>query len=141
MNQGVAISSNANGDVRPGGGGINLDLKACAGATAYLGAMANSDGSGENCGISCYGTGRLEIRSNLDTYIQTANDYGIILATKVIETYKYGTTDLVHGIDGYCKIGNGCIGFANGICVYLGTKEADCKATVGTSGPLFTIAV
>lgn len=130
MTGGVAISSSANGEVKPATG--NLDLKACAGYTAYLGCMRNSDGSDEISGITVENTG-ITIRTE-----QQAS--GIVLATGRLKTWKYNTTETVQGIDGYIKIGSsGYIGFANGLCVYAGTSESECKNTTNTSTPVLVI--
>ena len=56
----------------------------------------------------------------------------------MIKTYKYGTTTLVQGRDGYVKIGGYFLGFANVICVYIGDSESEAKSNVGTSGPIWT---
>lgn len=138
MNAGVAISASADGFVTPGGGGKNLDLKACSGNTAYLGAMLNADGTGELAAVTCKGTGELHLKSTLATDIEVGGEYALNLKTKTLTTYKYGTTTLVQGCDGYCKIGSGYLGFANGILVYIGTSENDCKSNTGTTGPIFT---
>lgn len=138
MNAGVAISASADGSVTPGGSGKNLDLKACSGNTAYLGAMSGADGTGELAAVTCKGTGGLSLKSTLATDIEVSGEYALNLKTKTLKTYKYGTTTLVQGRDGYCKIGSGYLGFANGILVYIGTSESDCKTNTGTTGPVFT---
>ena len=134
MNQGVAISSSANGQVKPATG--NLDLKACAGHTAYIGCMRETDGSDEISGITVENTG-ITIRTE-----QQAS--GIVLATGRLKTWKYNTTETVQGIDGYIKIGlsgyiSGYIGFANGLCVYAGINESECKNATNTSDPVLVI--
>ncbi len=48
---GVVISSN--GGVTSNFPSANLDIKACSGATAYIGCMANADGTSEKSGVSC----------------------------------------------------------------------------------------
>ena len=135
MTAGVGISSSSDGSVKAASG--NLDLKACSGHSAYLGAMSTVTGTGELAGVTCGGTGTLSLKSTLDTNITTAGEHAINLCTKTINTYKYGTTTLVQAIDGFCQVGNGYLGFANGICVYAGTSLTECKNKVGTSSPIF----
>ena len=50
-NKGAVIASSSNGSVYAGSG--NLDLKACSGHNAYLGCMANSNGTNEKSGVIC----------------------------------------------------------------------------------------
>lgn len=57
---GIGLTSNSNGNVSAPS--VNLDLKACSGAKAYLGSMINADGTGERSGITC-SNGILEFRS------------------------------------------------------------------------------
>lgn len=48
---GVCISSN--GGVTSNFPSSNLDIKACSGASAYIGCMGNADGTNEKSGVSC----------------------------------------------------------------------------------------
>ena len=48
---GVCISSN--GGETSNFPSVNLDLKACSGASAYLGSMINADGTGEKSAVNC----------------------------------------------------------------------------------------
>lgn len=57
---GVGISSNSNGNISAPS--KNLDLKACSGATAYLGCMSDASGTNEKSAISCE-NGTLKLRS------------------------------------------------------------------------------
>ena len=57
---GVGISSNSNGNISAPS--KNLDLKACSGATAYLGCMSDASGKNEKSGVSCE-NGTLNLRS------------------------------------------------------------------------------
>lgn len=57
---GVGISSNSNGNISAPS--KNLDLKACSGATAYLGCMSDASGTNEKSAISCE-NGTLNLRS------------------------------------------------------------------------------
>lgn len=57
---GIGLSSNSNGVVSAPS--VNLDLKACSGAEAYLGCMINANGTGERSGITC-SNGVLSFRS------------------------------------------------------------------------------
>lgn len=57
---GIGLTSNSNGNVSAPS--VNLDLKACSGASAYLGSMINSNGTGEKSGITC-SNGVLAFRS------------------------------------------------------------------------------
>ena len=58
--RGIGLTSNSNGNVSAPS--VNLDLKACSGAEAYLGCMINANGTGERSGITC-GNGVLSFRS------------------------------------------------------------------------------
>ena len=117
MNAGVAISSNSDGSVKSSD--KNLDLKACNDATVYIGSMSDAKGSTESSAIMVR-RGSLELRS------------------ATITTFKHGSTTLVQGREGYVKIGGHFLGFANGICVYIGDSESEAKSNVGTSGPIWT---
>ena len=57
---GIGLTSNSNGNVSAPS--VNLDLKACSGAEAYLGSMINANGTGERSGITC-SNGVLSFRS------------------------------------------------------------------------------
>lgn len=57
---GIGLTSNSTGNVSAPS--VNLDLKACSGASAYIGSMINADGTGEKSGITC-SNGILEFRS------------------------------------------------------------------------------
>lgn len=57
---GIGLTSNSNGNVSAPS--VNLDLKACSGAEAYLGCMINANGTGERSGITC-SNGVLSFRS------------------------------------------------------------------------------
>ena len=135
MNDGVAISSNSNGSVKAPS--KNLDLKACQGASVYLGSMSGDDGTGEVSGITV-SSSIINIKSGVGVDIESAGENPINLKAKLINTYKYGTTTLVQGRDGYVKIAGHFLGFANGICVYIGNSESEAKSNVGTSGPIWT---
>lgn len=50
-NKGAVIASSSNGSVYAGSG--NLDLKACSGHNAYLGCMANSNGTTQKSSVTC----------------------------------------------------------------------------------------
>ena len=117
MNAGVAISSNSDGSVKASD--KNLDLKACNDATVYIGSMSDAKGSSESSAIMVR-RGSLELRS------------------ATITTFKHGSTTLVQGREGYVKFGTHFLGFANGICVYIGDSESEAKSNVGTSGPIWT---
>lgn len=58
--RGIGLTSNSNGSVSAPS--VNLDLKACSGAEAYLGCMINANGTGERSGITC-SNGVLSFRS------------------------------------------------------------------------------
>ena len=58
--RGIGLTSNSNGNVSAPS--VNLDLKACSGADAYLGCMINANGTGERSGITC-SNGVLSFRS------------------------------------------------------------------------------
>lgn len=58
--RGIGLTSNSNGNVSAPS--VNLDLKACSGAEAYLGCMINANGTGERSGITC-SNGVLSFRS------------------------------------------------------------------------------
>lgn len=57
---GIGLTSNSTGNVSAPS--VNLDLKACSGADAYLGCMINANGTGERSGITC-SNGVLSFRS------------------------------------------------------------------------------